>query len=75
MKSHNIAIAFAGLASTTHAETFSLTMAAPDLVGGLTSIFEVEVFADATLGTHILGGAYSLQSYSPDIIFNAMGSC
>ncbi len=62
MKKTITGIAFAGLASTVMAQNFSLS-----LVPSFTNIapggsFTLSVYGDADIGTHLLGGAFSLES-------------
>ena len=63
MKSASVCVALAGLATIASAQEFSLSIVAPHTVAeGKT--FTIEILGNASVGTHMLGGAFSLISNS-----------
>lgn len=64
MKYTTRAAALIAFASTVHAQTFSIDISGPGNVGTQATSFTLEVYGDATVGTHMLGGAFSLESNS-----------
>ena len=69
MKHAMSVIAVAGLATIASAQEFSLSIGAPTAVASGT-IFSIDIFGDASVGTHMLGGAFSLISNSGSQITN-----
>jgi hypothetical protein len=62
MKKSCIVLAFAGLATLASAQDFSLSIVGPSV--GITDFatFTVEVYGDASLGTHMLGGSFAIEA-------------
>jgi len=63
MKNALTLIAIAGMASAASAQNFSLSIVAPTEVAE-GAIFTIEVIGDADVGTHMLGGSFSMTSGS-----------
>ena len=63
MKNALTLIAIAGMASVASAQNFSLTISAPTFVDE-GAVFTIDVSGDADIGTHMLGGSFSLSSGS-----------
>lgn len=62
MKKHMIMAALAGSASLAAAQNFSLSLVPSTTAPLPGSSFTLTVFGDADVGTHFLGGAFSLES-------------
>lgn len=62
MKVVILAAAIAGLASNASAQNFSLSLVPSATSPAPSSSFTISVFGDADVGTHLLGGAFSIES-------------
>lgn len=64
-----VCIAIAGFAVSASAQDFSLTILAPNVFDGLTTI-TLDIIGDASVGTHMLGGGFGLSTNSSSLVTN-----
>ncbi len=64
MKKVMIAAAIAGCASVSGAQNFSLSLVPSTSTIDQSGFFTISVYGDADIGTHMLGGAFSIESNS-----------
>lgn len=64
MKNAIMIVTLAGLVSAASAQDFSLTMVGPSASITDFATVTVDVFGDATVGTHILGGGFTVDAFT-----------
>lgn len=67
MKNAVFVLAIAGLALTSSAQEFSLSISGAPASFGSTGTFTFDIIGDASVGTHMLGGSFALETNNPQI--------